>query len=94
MVDIEGVWPSIHTLQGAIKSGDRLDELRAIRSVIAGHIDNPDTSARDLAPLIRHARDISKEIEELEAQAASLSEIESQEVDGDDDRYTFDPAAV
>lgn len=45
----------------------RLDELRAMRRVLAGHIDSENTLARDLAPLMRQAREISKEIEDLEA---------------------------
>ena len=47
-------------------SDSRLDELRAMRRVLAAHIDNENTLARDLAPLVRQLRDISKEIEELE----------------------------
>lgn len=47
--------------------GTRLDELRAMRRVLAAHIDNEDTLARDLAALMRQAREISKEIEDLEA---------------------------
>lgn len=50
----------------AIRSGDRLEELRAMQRVIAAHIDDGDTLARDLAPLVRQVREISKEIEELE----------------------------
>ena len=47
-------------------AGSRLEELRALRRVLAGHIDNPNTLARDLAALSRQIRDVSKEIEELE----------------------------
>ena len=45
----------------------RLDELRAMRRVLAAHIDSENTLARDLAALMRQAREISKEIEDLEA---------------------------
>ena len=38
-----------------------------MRRVLAGHIDSENTLARDLAPLMRQAREISKEIEDLEA---------------------------
>lgn len=38
-----------------------------MRRVLAAHIDNENTLARDLAPLMRQAREISKEIEALEA---------------------------
>ena len=45
----------------------RLDELRALRNVIAARIDHPETLARDIAALSRQIRDISKEIEEMDA---------------------------
>ena len=59
----EGETPPVMTVSG---SGSRLDELRAMRRVLAAHIDSPNTLARDLAALVRQLRDISKEIEELE----------------------------
>jgi predicted nucleic acid-binding Zn-ribbon protein len=58
------------TLSGAITRGTRLDELKAMRRVLAAHIDSENTLARDLAPLMRQTREISKEIEKLEAQEA------------------------
>ena len=58
------------TVTSAIAAGSRLDELRAMRRVLAAHIDNENTLARDLAALMRQAREISKEIEEMEAQEA------------------------
>lgn len=56
------------TVAGAGSHGTRLDELRAMRSVLAAHIDSDQTLARDLAPLMRQAREISKEIESMEIQ--------------------------
>lgn len=58
------------TVMGAAEQGSRLDELRAMRRVLAAHIDSDQTLARDLAPLMRQAREISKEIESLEIQAS------------------------
>ncbi|WGH82517.1 hypothetical protein QDX25_05030 [Auritidibacter ignavus] len=55
------------SLSEAARSGSRLDELKAMRRVLAAHIDHENTLARDLAPLMRQVREISKEIEELEA---------------------------
>lgn len=55
------------------ETGSRLDELRAMRRVLAAHIDSDQTLARDLAPLMRQAREISKEIESL-----AIQESESQ----------------
>ena len=65
---------SEQTLGDAIRSGDRLDELRAMLRVLSGHIDSENTLARDLAALMRQAREISKEIEELEAKRAAEAE--------------------
>lgn len=59
----EGDTPPSATVSAA---ETRLDELKALRRVLAGHIDNPNTLARDLAALSRQIRDVSKEIEELE----------------------------
>lgn len=53
-------------------SQSRLQELRAMRRVLAAHIDNENTLARDLAPLIRQVREISREVEELEAVEAEV----------------------
>lgn len=58
------------TVTGASERGTRLDELKAMRRVLAAHIDNDQTLARDLAPLMRQAREISKEIESMEIQAS------------------------
>ncbi len=68
----------------AARIGTRLDELRAMRRVLAGHIDNENTLARDLAALLRQAREISKEIEDLEAVEAESG------VGVDGDRSTGD----
>src|SRR5690625_2413777 len=62
------------TFGDAIRSGDRRDELRAMLRVLRGRMDSEDTLARGLAPLMRQAREISKEIEELEAKRAAEAE--------------------
>lgn len=54
----------------AAESGTRLDELRAMRRIIAAHLDSPNTLARDIAALSRRQIEISKEIETLEIQEA------------------------
>lgn len=56
----------VTTVSGAINGGTRLDELYAMRRVLAAHIDNEQTLARDLAALMRQLREISKEIESIE----------------------------
>ena len=54
----------------AAESGSRVDELRAMRAVLARAIDSETTSPRDLAALTRRQMEISREIESLRAQAA------------------------
>lgn len=60
-------------LPSVSRASSRLDELRALRAVLAAHIDNPETHARDLAALSRQIRDVSKEIEDLEPVEAEVS---------------------
>lgn len=72
------------TVTGAAESGTRLDELRAMRRVLAAHIDNDQTLARDLAPLMRQAREISKEIESLAIQEAENLAAEGEDNDSSD----------
>lgn len=50
----------------AAERGSRLDEMKALRRILGERIDSEKTYPRDLAALIRQAREISKEIEELE----------------------------
>src|SRR5699024_6042274 len=50
--------------------GDRLNELRSVRRVMAAHLASENILARDLAALSTQFRDVSAEIEELEAVAA------------------------
>lgn len=70
------------TVTGAAERGTRLDELRAMRRVLAAHIDNENTLARDLAPLMRQAREISMEIESLEIQEAEHAAEEEDAFNG------------
>lgn len=55
------------SLSQAFERGSRLDELKAMYRILAAHIESENTLARDLAALTRQAREISKEIESLEA---------------------------
>lgn len=80
------------TVTSAIAAGSRLDELRAMRRVLAAHIDNENTLARDLAPLMRQTREISKEIEQLEAQ--ELEEARDAEVQDGSISTTWRPEAI
>ena len=56
------------TLSQAFEHGSRLDELRAMRRILAAHIESDQTLARDLAALTRQVREISREVESLEVQ--------------------------
>ena len=65
----------------AAESGSRVDELRAMRAVLARAIDSESTSPRDLAALTRRQMEISREIESLKAQAADeVREAAKQDV--------------
>ena len=58
----------------AAQSGTRLDELVAIRAVLARAIDADTTSPRDLAALTRRQMEVSREIESLREQDAQAQE--------------------
>lgn len=53
----------------------RLERLRGMRRVLEGHIHSENTLARDLSPLIRQAREISKEIADLEEDEVGMVEV-------------------
>lgn len=78
------------SVSAAAESGDRLEELRAMRRVISRHIDSPETLARDLAALTRRQMEISREIEALrnETEGDALGKA------ADSPDETFNPAAV
>lgn len=73
----------------ATESDDRVGELVAMRRVVARAIDNPDTSARDLAALTRRLTEISKELESLRARHGS----EGDQIESLDDEV-FDPQVI
>ena len=58
--------------EGSPGGASHLENLKAMQVVLKAHIHNENTLARDLSPLVRQARDISREIEELEGKAAAL----------------------
>lgn len=58
------------TVSEAAESGSRLDELKAMRRMIAAHLDGGSIGGRDLASLTKRLSDMSKDIEELEVQEA------------------------
>lgn len=80
------------TYSEAAERGTRLDELRAMRRVLAAHIDSENTLARDLAPLMRQAREVSKEIEELETIEAEQGAVDDD--DGSSGDATFKLEAI
>lgn len=65
----------------------RLDRLRAMREVLEAHIHSEKTLARDLSPLVRQAREVGKEIDDLEKDDAAREEAE---VSVDDSRFAGD----
>lgn len=54
------------TVLAAAQSGSRIEELRAMRVVIARRLDDPNTPARDLAALSRRQLEIGREVEAIE----------------------------
>lgn len=69
------------TIASTDSEESRLDRLRGMRRVLESHIYSGQTVARDLSPLVRQAREISLEIEELEQEQADLVEVNV--IDGD-----------
>lgn len=73
------------SVSDAAESGTRLDELRAMRAVIARAIDSDKTAPRDLSSLSRRQMELSREIEALrveeaeEAKKAAESNVTDQE---------------
>lgn len=85
------------SLAEAFISGDRLAELEAKRRILIGHIENPDTLARDLNGLIRADAELVKQIAEEKVLRASKrgqsdAPAPGEVVDLGDER--FDPTAV
>lgn len=74
----------------AATDGTRLDELKALRAVIARAIDDEDTPARDLSSLARRQLEISREIEKVE----EAEKQERQSDRGPEADEAFDPATV
>ena len=62
------------TILEASESGNRLEELIAMRRRLAMAMDDPNTLARDLAALSRRQLEISREIDELKRQAEEEAE--------------------
>ena len=75
-------------LLDAISSGKRIDELRAMLLITSRHIVNPNTLPRDLAALMRQQREMSIEIEELEAlEAAEREQLGVSKLDAEDTKF-------
>lgn len=66
------------TVLEAAERGSRIDELKAMRRIIAAHLDSDQTLARDIASLSRRQMEISKEIEELQVLEAELVAAEAE----------------
>lgn len=75
----------------ASSSGSRLDELVAIRAILARSIDSETTAPRDLAALTRRHMEVSKEIEGLKVQVRNEAEAAANH-DASDAKW--DPRAV
>src|SRR5690625_260674 len=80
------------TIAEAAESGTQLDQLIALRRRIAETLDADTTLARDLASLSKRLMEISKEIEQLEAQ--ELEEARDAEVQDGSISTTWRPEAI
>lgn len=93
-IDFEGAPQAEGSLSYATEKGTRLDRLRALRSILAAHIDNPNTLARDLASMSRRYQDVDKDIVELE----QLEEQYGSAIEGahhhEEDDAPFDPSTL
>ena len=70
--------PEPSTVLEATRSGGRLAELKAIRSLLAKSLDSERTSARDLASLSRRFIEVSRDIESLSIESLS-GEVTAEE---------------
>lgn len=68
-----------------------VEELSALREVLAARIDDPLTVPRDLAALSRQFRDVCKELRE--AEALVREEVALQDVDAISDEAPYSPEA-
>lgn len=82
--------PPVHLVGdgSGVEPEDHLANLKAMKRVLDSHIHNENTLARDLSPLVRQARDISREIAEIEEKLAAAE----AEVVAHDDSSTDDAA--
>lgn len=71
------------SVSDAAESGTRLDELRAMRAVLARAIDSETTSPRDLAALTRRQMEISRDIESLRIEEAEEAKKAAESNVGD-----------
>ena len=68
------------TVYQAAQTGSVLEELKALRLVIAKKLDDPNLSGRDMAALSKRHIEIGREIEA--AQKAAVEEAENGQVSG------------
>ena len=81
------------SLAEAVSSGTRLDELIALRLIISAHIGSENILSRDLKSLSVEMRDISREIEGLEARAAEEDAEGADDANGSADAR-WEPEAI
>jgi hypothetical protein len=62
------------SVSDAAQHGTRMDELVAIRAVLARALDNPNTNPTALAAISRRQMEVSREIESLREQDAQAQE--------------------
>ena len=74
-----------HSVSSALKSGTYRDVLAAQARLLTGLIDDPDTEARSISPLMRRLQEVLRDLEALDA-AAEQEAAERKPVT--DERWT------
>ena len=77
------------SVTAAASAGTARQLLVAMRDRVAIAVEDEETAARDLAALTRRLREISKDIEAIDARELQEAEEHAEATDG-----TFDPSAI
>ena len=73
--------PTVGPITEAFEKGDELSELEAMYRRLALQMDNTETHARDLASMMRQARELRADINKLREEAAAGAEPEEPETE-------------
>lgn len=80
---------SYRSVASARRNGDRLDVLLAMEARLAGLIDNPNTPAKDISPLVRRLQEVGRDIEAIREQGQAQEDVAVRAAT-DDERWDAD----